>query len=266
MARTFLLGLSFLFFAAPQIQSQSGSGVAILNSSLAALGGAQGQVPATYVASGTQTDLTSSSSGAPSTVYIEVLMPDKFLWVIQGPNGTVTTLVNGQYGQVRNNNGNVSVTSSQLSGSTAACFPIFELTQLLGRPSMRANLVGQETVNGQLVNHIAVRGLLGVPLVLQLPGDGYEVYADTQTSLPVRLRAYQIVANSYVPPSLKAFVTIDITFSQYQLVNGFKFPSAFTWSANGRDKYSIQLSSIQVNVPVNPNDFSLVQSSRTAAP
>ena len=257
MARILSFVFAILLIVVPSSQSQSQDAVGLLKSSLAALGGGQRQLPVTYLALGLQTDLRSGTSDASSPIQIEALVPDKFLSVVRAPSGPVTTVVNGKFGQVRTSSGKESVSATQVSGTTTASVPIFVLSKLLSAPTMRAYLVGQETLNGQLVNHIAVRGLLGIPLNQQLAGDGYEVYTDPQSALPVRLRIYQAVKNTFVAPSLKGFVTIDITFSDYQPVSGFQFPLHLTWAADGRDLYSVQLSAIQVNAPVNASDFSL---------
>jgi hypothetical protein len=146
-------------------------------------------------------------------------------------------------------------------GHTSVNLPVLALSQWLAVPGFRAQLVGQESINGQTLNHITISGISGIAVLLppnkQIPGDRYEIYIDPETSLPARIRYYQPVQNTFVPDYLSGVAPVDIVFSDYRAVSGVLLPFSIARYMQGQELNSIQLQSVQVNLAINAQDFAI---------
>lgn len=232
-----------------------------LQTVFATLGGSSTSLPISYIGTGTFTELGGDGSSTAYALSIEATGPDKFRWVLSGAAGSITNIINGQSGQTQTPNGIEAIASSEFFGHSIANFPVLALGEWLNIPTVQAYFLGPEIIRGQSLNHVAISGLSGSvqppDRLNQAPNDRCEVYVDPQTSLPVILRYYVKATNAFVPSYLPAFVTIDVAFSNFQQVNGLSFPFTVTRYLGDQQLSVIQLESLQLNVPVNLQDFTL---------
>lgn len=233
--------------------------VATLQKAFTAMGGQVVGIPTSQLFSGTETRYSNDASTTSYSIQVEVLGADKFRWITNGPEGSVTTIIAGATGQTQSVSGAQTVPAYAVFGNTIANVPLLALSRWIGIASLQVQSLGQEVIGGQSLNHLVISGLTGGGIrsheTAQSQDDRCELYVDPATSLPMRLRFYQRVQNAFVPHYLSSFVPIDVAFSDYRTVNGVTLPFTLTRYLNDQKISVIQIRSIQLNVALNSQDF-----------
>jgi hypothetical protein len=133
--------------------------------------------------------------------------------------------------------------------------PLLAIGGLLSNPRSVTVYVGQETRNGQTVQHFSAYQLLpgaSVDVLFQHLTQ-VDVYLDSATLLPS-------VMSFNIHPDTNAGIDlpVEIDFSDYRTVNGTQFPFHIQKYLNGSLFLDLQASSVVLNSGVSPSVF-LVQ-------
>jgi hypothetical protein len=147
------------------------------------------------------------------------------------------------------------------TGSLFTPHPAWFFPQFILRAQPQSNLssafIGSETRAGVPVNHIEVWQLPSSSSATALPANlmqrltQYDLYLDPATALPVST-VYWVQPIYPNDPHAKFFhsdnrVPVEIQFSNYQTVQGIPVPHQLKAFLQGRQIYSIQLSSATIN-------------------
>jgi hypothetical protein len=147
-------------------------------------------------------------------------------------------------------------TSSLFTPHPAWFFPQF-VFGAQPQSNLSSAFIGSETRAGVPVNHIEVWQLPSSSSATAMPATSmqhftqYDVYLDPATSLPVSM-VYWVQPIYPNDPHAKFFhsdnrVPVEIQFSNYQAVQGIPVPHQLKAFLQGRQIYSIQLSSATIN-------------------
>jgi hypothetical protein len=121
-------------------------------------------------------------------------------------------------------------------------FPALSMLSDYSDPTMVYNDLGQQQFDGQTVEHIqAYRYISSLPsgieqLLQQVSTVDY--YLQSQTALPVAMGFF-----THGDTNVGANIPVQITFMQYQAVNGIQVPQQVTKSINGSPVLQITVSS-----------------------
>jgi hypothetical protein len=159
---------------------------AVLQASLAALGGSATTFPQTVVATATYT--ASPAGSTPSSVQLKALGLGQYR--IDSTGSTTTTVVlNGLSGKQQRNGTVTPLSVSDVVGRGAEFVPVLLLARWLTATGTTLTFVGAETLNGRSVNHI---------IVTPASSDSHishsarcDIYIDGTNNLPVRARVYR---------------------------------------------------------------------------
>ncbi len=227
--------------------------VAILQASVAALGGTRVGLPGSVTGSGTYTQFQAGSAPA-FPLRFKVLGTDKFRWETDSPDGTVTVVVRGDLAEHQRATNTQRLPVTQLLGKTAENFPILAIARWIGTPTIGLQLVGSEIFNGRSVYHISILKTWGGVRPADFKKayeqtNRCELFVDQQTYMPVGVRYYEH------PTDWRVSIPVDLVFSDFRPVGGLQFP--FTLTRYRRDyKLSIvQLQFIQLNPLLADQDF-----------
>jgi photosynthetic reaction center cytochrome c subunit len=215
----------------------------IVSKYIEALGGAKAlQKISTRVEKGT---LTFGGRHFPITVYAQA--PDARVSIMQTPRGESTTGYNGTVGWMTGGPG----PSRMMTGDDLAAARLnaefdlaLDLKQLY--PSLRE--VRPEKVDGKTA-YVLVGLKNGQPPV--------KLYFDQQSGLLVRTETFSETALGANPT--------DVDYAEYREVEGIKVPFQWTIARPG-GSFTIQVSSIQQNVPIEKSKFAAPAAAGEGAP
>jgi hypothetical protein len=213
--------------------------VAVLQTSIAALGGGTQPIPPSITAVGTYTDF----AGASYQVRLMTLGIDKVRWETDLPNGTVVSIIRGRGGWKQDVDGTSMLSVADTVGQGNENLPLLALVKWATSPNVLVSLVGTESSAGVSQYHVSLtegrdptaptdaeKILRAVRLC--------ELYIDQQTNLPARLRYYEH------PGDWRRSVPVDLVFSDYRTVAGLLFPFTLTRYSAGQKVNLIQLTSV----------------------
>jgi hypothetical protein len=238
--------------AAPVSDAQA---LALLNSAYSGLAGPSKTLPTSLVATGTYAQSSGASDqSSPQSIRIETSGPSSFRSDLSSSSGTVTNIINGTSGWTQNSSGGRALAVGETFGRGVEILPLLIVSRWLNTSGVAANYVAAETLNGTSVQHITITPPNAPPAVSPDQTNfeqmaRCEVYLDSTTNLPVRIRVYQH------PSDRRASMLLDLDFSNYQSSGGSQFPFSITYSMDGQQIAQLQFQSIAVNAAVSANDF-----------
>jgi len=228
--------------------------VTILQSALAAIGGATQPTPTSITGSGTYTRFLPDAPVS-YPLRVEVLGLDKFNWQIDTPDlGTITTVVSGTSSWSQCAQWTQQIPVAEIPGTTLENFPILAFSVWASSSSIGIKMVGLETVAGRAVYHIAITPTLVGNTDPQREKvyestHNREIYIDQQTYVPVQVRYYRH------PKDWRVSVPVDVQYSNFQSIGGISFPMTITVYHNGQQVTQTQFQSLNLNASVASSDF-----------
>lgn len=228
--------------------------VTVLQSALAALGGATQPAPTSITASGTYTRFLANAPVS-YPLRVEVLGFDKFNWQIDTPDlGTITTVVSGTSSWSQCSQWKEQIPVAEIPGTALENFPMLALSEWVSSSTIGLKMGGSETIAGRAVYHITITPTLvgnTDPRREKVYESTHnrEIYIDQQTNLPVRVRYYRH------PTDWRVGVAVDVDYSNFQSISGISFPMTTTTSQNGQQVSQVQFQSVNLNTSISASDF-----------
>jgi len=265
--RTLLLLLS-LFLASSTIAQQTDSAVqpaatlpsqrdaqavAVLQASLAALGGVSQVLAGSLSASGTHAVF--SASPPPSyPIRIMTLGTTKIRWETDLPSGTAVSIIRGRRGWAQDTDGITPLSVGQVAGQGVENFPLLALANWASSPNVLVKLVGPEVLDGTKVTHVSLTDSRETTASSDFEkilraAKQCELYIDQQTNLPVRLRYSESTGD------WRRSLPVDLVFSNYKTAGSFLFPFTLTRYRAGQLSDQTQLNSVVFNTPLSDDLF-----------
>jgi hypothetical protein len=222
--------------------------VAIATQAFNALGGS---VPADSRATGNYDRIAGSSE---DTGNIEILTRgyDQTSEKITNSGGTTQSVYSRGYASQKDQNGVARFTLEKSLASDSAAFPLVVIAPAVLDPNSTVQFIATESLNGTATNHIRV--CLSSPdqnFADILPLGTKDVWVDTTSGLPVQI-SYQIVEGEGTPP-----IPATLSYSNYQLIGGIKYPFEIQESRNGTPYMAISITSVAFNVGLTDQNFPL---------
>ncbi len=135
-------------------------------------------------------------------------------------------------------------------------FPAFSIARRLASSTYTATFVGQETLDGHVVEHLSISQAAPLP---NTPGDvtyehlsQVEFYLDRSTLLPAA-----IAFNIHPDNNALLYIPIEIKFSDYKSASGVQFPSHVQKYINNTLYLDIEVQSVSVNTGVSTSTFGI---------
>jgi hypothetical protein len=131
-------------------------------------------------------------------------------------------------------------------------FPLPFLAAALSSPDMTFQFVGQESLNGRVVNHVRFWNTFASNSSLQSLADftAVDLWVDAATGLPARLSYLRRAAGGAAPR-----IPVDVYYSNYQNLGGVLYPFLIQKSLNGTPWTTITISSVAFNVGLTDSNF-----------
>jgi hypothetical protein len=188
------------------------------------------------IAAGASSLSLNLSSGTRSEIQNYSTMPPSGAW--SGPDGVSHTIVD-----------------HNLHTVPSWFFPIFTIGQGLSAPGYVAIYVGQETRNGQTVQHVSISQPIASsydPTGLFQRLSQVEIYLDAGTLLPSA-----ISYNVHPDDNGLLDIPVEVQFSNYQAVSGSQVPYHVQKFMNNVLILDIQAQSVTLNTGLNATAFSI---------
>ena len=137
-------------------------------------------------------------------------------------------------------------------------FPALALAQAINDPSISITYIGQETLDGEVVQRVRfwriLRGEAGTPEDLARFHDlsAADVYLDASNSLPVELDF-----NLHPDNNLSVDIPAEIQYSGYQKIGGILLPARIQKSLNHSVILDLNVTGAAVNTNLSPADFAV---------
>ncbi len=223
--------------------------VAILQQSAVALAPTP---PSDSSATGTVTIVEGSptQSGA---IQILTRGTNQSLESISLPDLSQTTVFSYPYaGQTSGSTAQQQLTGQLAATSQSALYPLPFLVGMLNNADVSLQYLGQDSVDGELSNHIRMSNTFASRPYLQVLSafSVRDVWIDASTGLPVKISFTQ---QSAAGQSFKTLVEID--FSNYQRTNGFAYPYTIKKSLNGTPWLTISIQNVAFNTGLPDTQF-----------
>jgi hypothetical protein len=204
-----------------------GSDVQTGSVTLQALGGTAGRI-SLELSDGSQSEIINQLQGAPAGQWA-------------GPDGTVHAMATHDCWVPAN-----------------WFFPPLALAEALNDPSVAVADVGQETSNGEAVEHlrfwrvVASHASTPQPIALITQLSAVDVYLDAANALPVALD-FNIHPESNAGVDLQ----VEIRFSNYQQVSGLLLPMHLGKFVDGSEVLDLNLAGVSLNTGLLPSEFAV---------
>lgn len=254
--RVGLLSLVCLFLAIPLNAQQAAlpaaprdaRAVGILQKSVAAMALT---VPSDSTAEGNLTIVEGSTDEAGS-ISFQTLGTDYTSEIISLPEGDRTVVY--AKGDAKEINGTQTVHPplQLIVIDQCADFPLPLLSAMLINTDEAFRYVGEETLNGESVEHIQTwRTFATKPKLQELGPFGLrDIWIDSTSGLPLKI-AYSRQAGGGAVPA----VPITVTFSDYKNVNGVLYPFQIEKTFNGMPWQTISIQSVAFNTGLTESQF-----------
>jgi hypothetical protein len=135
-------------------------------------------------------------------------------------------------------------------------FPALTLNRVAGNSNIAATYIGQESLNGQSVLHVAVSQ---IPTVATAPDVAImqhltqmDFYLDPTSYLPVAL-----AFNTHPDTTELTDISIQVLFSNYQTFSGVQVPTHVQQFLNGCLSLDLQIQSVVLNSGLTPSGFTV---------
>jgi hypothetical protein len=229
--------------------------VILLQNAYIALGGTTQALPTSFSASGTHTDFLSASP-APYTIRLTALGIDKIRWETELPSGTVTSIIRGRRGWIKDADGTTALSISQVVGQGVENLPLLALAKWTNSPNVLVSLAGVELLDATSVYHLILTESRNP--TAQPDSDSEQIlrrvrqidlYIDQKTNLPIRLRYYEHFHD------WRRSVPIDLVFSDFRSVGGLFFPFTLSRYRGGQLASQTKIESATLNVSATDDLF-----------
>lgn len=254
-------GASFLFallFLTSVSQAQQSSAwntptrdpqaIALLQESVAAMATS---APSDSTATGTIT-VTEGSTTQNGTISILTLGTANTLETITLPGGQRIVIYSN--GDAKEVNGTQSGNPPLELIVVDQCgdFPLPLLSAILDNSDEGFHYVGQETLNGESVQHVQVWNSFASKTYLQgvAPYSKRDVWFDSTSYLPVKMTYSRSPGEGAV-----SAIPVEIDYSGYQTVNGVHYPLQINKSYNGTPWQTITIQNVSFNTGLTPSQF-----------
>ena len=239
--------------------SQSAQAVAILQQSLGVL--TRGTVISDVTLTGTVLRVA-GSDGETGTAVLKALATGEARMDLGLPSGRSSEIwknsgnIQGvQAGQWTGPDGKTHAMSlDNLVTDSSWFFPTMTLRRWLSIPGYAISLVGQESLNGETVEHISV-ALLATTFPADLSTmfqhlSRTEIYLDSVSGLPVSLRF-----NIHPDSNARLDIPVEIRLSDYRAVNGAQAPFHLEKYVNNILYLDIHFDAVTLNTGLSAGDF-----------
>jgi outer membrane lipoprotein-sorting protein len=123
-------------------------------------------------------------------------------------------------------------------------FPLPLLLSALNNPDESLSYIGQETLNGESVQHVQVwDSFTSQPYLQKLaPFSQEDIWFDSSSGLPVKLSYFRRAGGGSVPS-----IPVAVFFSNYTNINGVLYPFQINKSFNGTPSQTITIQNVTFN-------------------
>lgn len=222
--------------------------IALVQKSVAAM---TANSPSDSSASGNIT-VVEGSTTENGTISIETLGTSESAETINLPDGQRAIIFSN--GDAKEINGNQSVNPplELIVVDQCADFPLPLLSAFLSNPDESFLYIGQESLNGESVQHIQVwNSFASKPRLQKLaPFSMRDIWFDSTSYLPVKVTYSRRAGEGSVPA-----IPVEIDFSGYQNVNGVMYPFQINKSYNGTPWQTITIQSVSFNTGLTDAQF-----------
>jgi hypothetical protein len=252
LALTFCLLLIPFSARSQQTTIQSPQAVALLQSTLAAMGGS---APADSVATGT-VSVTLGSLSETGTVRISTRGTDESMEQFTTPSRQRTVIFSKGLG---NENVGSEVQTLHLERSVTSQSPLFPLpivSGLLSNPDVSIQYVGVESLNNASVQHLRVWNTFASKPTWQnlTPFTNTDIWLDAVSNLIVKISFLQRDKGGNATQG----IPIDVYYSDYQNTSGILYPMSVNESLNGTPWMLIQINNVALNTGLTDANFPIV--------
>lgn len=241
---------------AQQTSTASAQGVALLQQSLAALAGAKPIADVTLTGTARRIAGSDDETG---TAVLKALATGEARMDLGFPAGPLSEVwvnsVNGQSGKWIGPDGKSHALSlHNLLTDSSWFFPALTLNRWLSTPGYAISLVGQESRNGQAVQHVTVSLVAstlpaGVSATFQHLSQ-MEIFLDSGSGLPVAL-----TFNTHPDNNLLLDIPVEIRLSDYRAVNGAQVPFHVEKYLNNGLILDLHFDAVTLNTGLSVSDF-----------
>jgi hypothetical protein len=227
---------------------------AIVQKALQVLGAGPNTPVSSIVATGTYTTFMADGSSSSVSLSLEVLGTQKFRRAVDLSDGTHVAIVNGATGWSVSPKDTQGLSLSQLAGNKFEDLPVLALSEWLSSPSVQLQVIGTEVLGGTTLTHVSVapKGLSSTDAHLESvyeEASRCEIYFDSATSLPVRIRYYDH------PNDWREAFPVDLYLSDFRNVGGILMPFQSTRYVGNTQISATTWQTFALNAPVNDSDF-----------
>jgi hypothetical protein len=256
------LALAFCLLLIPfsarsqQAVIQNSQAVALLQSTLAAMGGS---VPGDSVATGT-VSVTLGSLSETGTVRISTRGIDESMEQFTTPSRQRTVIFSKGLG---NENIGSKVQTLHMERSVTSQSPLFPLpivSGLLSNPDVSLQYVGVESLNNASVLHVRAWNTFASKPTWQnlAPFTNTDIWLDASSKLIVKISFLQQDKGGNATQG----IPIDVHYSDYQNASGILYPMSIDESLNGTPWMQIQIDSVVLNTGLTDANFPIVLGAR----
>jgi len=255
LALSVLVTVAFAQTTAPVTVTKDPQAVAMMTQMMAATGWNLSSLPSDAVLSGTITRYGPSQAQTSLSLMMETTGPSQVRFSVNDGTKVTTTIINSGAGAV------ITPTStSALPAHTAMCLrpthlPFFAGLSAWADPTVSLTYNGTDIVNGQPTYRIGLRrpyasGDSMGKLIAR--ASWLDVWISQQSTLPVQIAYEQIGTDN---PNAAMVQTAQ--FSDFRSIGGLLVAFHEEVYAQTRHLYSLQASTIQLNVGVPATDFTI---------
>jgi hypothetical protein len=250
--------LCTLFFAAPPLLAQAtaptaakrdAQAIAILQQSLAAMGG----VPNDVQASGSVT-ITAGSKTDVGTIRVVARGVDQTREEIGTADGLKAEVFSGRRGASKVGDTQTEKSLEWASSAQSTVFPAMLISAAVANPDSAFEYLGLEDVAGTQAHHLRFSNTYASNAELQvlMAFSTKDIWVGATSSLPVKLSYERREGSGPVPR-----IRVEVTYGDYRNASGFLFPFAIERAVNGVPRESIRIQSVQVNLGPADAEFKI---------
>jgi hypothetical protein len=143
---------------------------------------------------------------------------------------------------------------SQLAGNKFEDLPVLAISEWVNSPSVRLQMMGTESLGGKTLIHVSVAptGLSATDAHLESvyeEASRCEIYFDSTTKLPVRIRYYDH------PNDWREAFSVDLFLSDFRSVSGILMPFQSARYIGAVEISATTWQTFALNAAVNDTDF-----------
>jgi hypothetical protein len=240
-----------VFLLAPALLAQVQRDPLAIATATQAFNSLGGSVPGDSRATGTY-DRVAGSSEDTGTIEILTRSYDQTSEKTTNSGGANQVAYSRGYASQKDQNGVTRYTLEKSLASNSVAFPVLVIAPAVLDPNSTAQFVATESLNGNMANHIRICPSTPDQNFSDIISMGTkDVWVDAASGLPVQI-AYQVIDSEGVPA-----IPVTVSYSNYQLLNGTKYPFQIQESRNGTPYMAVSITSIVFDVGLTDQDFVL---------